>query len=48
MALPATDEAQAWEAALHGERGRLVRLCLHLTGDAQSAEDLAQETLCQA
>ncbi|HET7035066.1 MAG TPA: RNA polymerase sigma factor [Thermomicrobiaceae bacterium] len=27
------------------ERARLVRLCARLTGDAQAAEDLAQETL---
>ena len=27
------------------ERGRLLRLCAHLTGDRQAAEDLAQETL---
>jgi len=32
-------------AALAAERARLVRLCLGLTGDAQAAEDLAQETL---
>lgn len=30
------------------ERARLVRLCAHLTGDAQAAEDLAQETLVEA
>jgi len=30
------------------ERARLVRLCAYLTGDAQAAEDLAQETLVEA
>src|SRR5205085_945401 len=29
-------------------RGRLVRLCAHLSGDADAAEDLAQETLLEA
>jgi RNA polymerase sigma-70 factor (ECF subfamily) len=31
-----------------GERARLVRLCLQLTGDVDAAEDLAQETLYEA
>lgn len=30
------------------ERARLVRLCRRLTGDADAAEDLAQETLLEA
>ena len=38
----------ALEAALAGERARLVRLCAQLTGDTQAAEDLAQETLVEA
>jgi RNA polymerase sigma-70 factor (ECF subfamily) len=33
---------------LPAERARLVRLCARLTGDAQAAEDLAQETLHEA
>ncbi|HZC06628.1 MAG TPA: sigma-70 family RNA polymerase sigma factor [Ktedonobacterales bacterium] len=35
-------------AALAGERARLVRLCQLLTSSADSAEDLAQETLLEA
>jgi RNA polymerase sigma factor (sigma-70 family) len=41
-------------ALVHGwrwdesDRRRLVGLCAHLTGDRQSAEDLAQETLLEA
>jgi RNA polymerase sigma factor (sigma-70 family) len=34
--------------ALAGERARLVRLCAHLSGDRDAAEDLAQETLIEA
>ena len=37
-----------WEAALRLERARLVRLCARFTGDVDAAEDLAQETLCEA
>src|SRR3954471_21679988 len=36
------------EGALPGEWPRLVRLCAHLTGDRDAAEDLAQETLIEA
>ena len=36
------------EAALAAERARLVRLCARLTGDANAAEDLAQQTLLEA
>jgi RNA polymerase sigma-70 factor (ECF subfamily) len=36
------------EAILEGERPRLVRLCARLAGSAESAEDLAQETLIEA
>lgn len=36
------------EEALEGERARLVRLCAHISGDAGTAEDLAQETLLEA
>ena len=35
-------------ATLAAERGRLIGLCAHLTGDPQAAEDLAQETLVEA
>jgi len=38
----------AFEAALAAERARLVRLCARITGDADAAEDLAQETLVEA
>src|SRR5579875_619799 len=31
-----------------GERARLVRLCARLSGSAEAAEDLAQETLLEA
>src|SRR6185437_6882106 len=36
------------EAALMRERPRLVGLCARLTGNSDSAEDLAQETLLEA
>ncbi len=36
------------ESVLPGERTRLVRLCARLTGSADDAEDLAQETLLEA
>src|SRR3954462_7921954 len=36
------------EGALPSEWPRLVRLCAHFTGDRDSAEDLAQETLIEA
>jgi DNA-directed RNA polymerase specialized sigma24 family protein len=36
------------DAALLGERARLVRLCARLTGDWDAAEDLAQETFVEA
>ncbi|SRR6266700_1563446 len=36
------------EEQILAERARLVRLCARLTGDAQVAEDLAQETLIEA
>lgn len=36
------------EAFLADERARLVRLCAHLTGHPEAAEDLAQETLLEA
>jgi len=35
-------------ATLRRERTRLIGLCAYLTGDAQAAEDLAQETLLAA
>jgi RNA polymerase sigma-70 factor (ECF subfamily) len=36
------------DAAILGERARLVRLCARLTGNWDAAEDLAQETLVEA
>jgi DNA-directed RNA polymerase specialized sigma24 family protein len=36
------------EHALPAEHARLVRLCTHLTGDRDAADDLAQETLIEA
>jgi RNA polymerase sigma-70 factor (ECF subfamily) len=38
---------QGWRWG-EADRRRLVGLCAHLTGDRQSAEDLAQETLLEA
>ena len=35
-------------AGIEAERARLVRLCAHLTEDADAADDLAQETLLEA
>ncbi|HEU4327034.1 MAG TPA: RNA polymerase sigma factor [Roseiflexaceae bacterium] len=37
-----------FEALLAGERGGLVRLCARISGDAEAAEDLAQEALVEA
>lgn len=37
-----------FESELPAERARLVRLCASITGDAASAEDLAQEVLLEA
>lgn len=36
------------EHVLHAEHARLVRLCAHLSGDRDAADDLAQETLIEA
>ena len=38
----------ALEAAFAAQRARLVRLCAQMTGSAEAAEDLAQETLIEA
>jgi len=46
LAAPPTPAALA--AALGDERARLTRLCARLTGDADAAEDLAQEALLEA
>ncbi|MGH2560339.1 MAG: RNA polymerase sigma factor [Thermomicrobiales bacterium] len=43
-----TDDRNAREELSPAERAWLVRLCARLTGDAQTAEDLAQETLLVA
>lgn len=43
-----TERAFALDAALSAEYPRLVRLCRRLSGDADAAEDLAQETLIEA
>lgn len=44
----ATGEADQFDAATALGRVGLVRLCARLTGDADAAEDLAQETLYEA
>lgn len=44
----ARDGVSTLEAALSAQRARLVRLCTQLTGDAEAAEDLAQETLLES
>jgi len=41
-------DGDAWRALWRDERARLVRLCTRLTGDADAAEDLAQEALLEA
>ena len=43
-----TDVAEEFEALLAAQRSRIVRLCSRLSGDADAAEDLAQETLAEA
>lgn len=40
-----TQQMLPFEVRLTHEQKNLVRFCAHLTGDAQSAEDLTQETL---
>ena len=47
MVLPA-QETLTLETVLPSERERLVRLCAHLSGNVDVAEDLAQETLFEA
>ncbi len=42
------DESDQWRTLWGDERSRLVRLCARLTGDADAAEDLAQEALLEA
>jgi RNA polymerase sigma-70 factor (ECF subfamily) len=37
-----------FDALFARERARIVRLCAHLTGDAEAAEDLAQEAMIEA
>jgi RNA polymerase sigma factor (sigma-70 family) len=42
-------EQQRWvEAVLPTERAKLVRLCAYLTGDLNSAEDIAQDAMIEA
>ena len=48
MLIPAMVDIDSLEASLPLERARLVRLCARLTGVADAAEDLAQETLAEA
>ncbi len=43
-----TGDIEQLQAAATLERAGLVRLCHHLTGDPDAAEDLAQETLFEA
>ncbi|MGI8968654.1 MAG: RNA polymerase sigma factor [Chloroflexota bacterium] len=42
------EESTAGEERYGEERARIVGLCRRITGDADSAEDLAQETLAEA
>lgn len=44
----AGEATAALEAAFATQRARLVRLCAQMTGHAEAAEDLAQETLIEA
>ena len=37
-----------FDSIFAAERARIVRLCAHLTGDAEAAEDLAQEAMIEA
>jgi len=42
------DQSDRLGVVAPSERAALVRLCARLTGQAEAAEDLAQETLCEA
>lgn len=46
--MPASSGAGEWEGWLRPERDRLLRFCVGLTGDPHVAEDLVQDTLCEA
>lgn len=48
MTAQRADEAATSDAAWSAERMRLVRACARITGDAEAAEDLAQDTLIEA
>jgi len=48
MPMLVNEQPSILESVLPGERPRLVRLCARLTGSADDAEDLAQETLLEA
>ncbi len=48
MGIDTTGAAAAVDGAMRAERAKLVGLCPHLTGDADAAEDLAQEALYEA
>lgn len=48
MVAPIDGESIDAETVFAGERSRIMRLCAHLTGDTDAAEDLAQETLSEA
>ena len=46
--IPPGDRDSTIEAVLASERTLIVRLCMHLIGNAEAAEDLAQETMLEA
>ncbi len=48
MGIDTTDVATATDGTVLAERARLIGLCAHLTGDADAAEDLAQEAFYEA
>lgn len=48
MSIHTVNDEGAFQQFLAAERPRLLRLCAHLTGEPDAAEDLAQETLIEA
>ncbi|MBA2678041.1 MAG: hypothetical protein H0U76_06565 [Ktedonobacteraceae bacterium] len=46
--VPSNDRDATLEIVLASEQATIARLCMHLTGRVEAAEDLAQETMLEA